>query len=100
MEMMIMSNGFNPDDFLAGIRTAQTKVTIFQRADLAGELIAVEEDLAAFETNDETEQDMTAGAERAELVEKQERLQAELQDSAVEFIVHALDQETDRKSVV
>lgn len=85
---------FNPDDFLAGIRTAQTKVTIFQRADLAGELIAVEEDLAAFETSDDAEQDMTAGAERAELVEKQERLQAELQDSAVEFIVQALDQET------
>ncbi|WP_181272834.1 hypothetical protein [Brevibacterium oceani] len=94
MEMMIMSASFNPDDFLAGIRTAQTKVTIFQRADLAGELIAVEEDLAAFETNDDTEQDMTAGAERAELVEKQERLQAELQESAVEFIVQALDQET------
>lgn len=85
---------FNPDDFIAGIRTAQTKVTIFQRADLAGELIAVEEDLAAFVTDDDGEQDMTAGAERAELVEKQERLQAELQDSSVEFVVQALDQET------
>ena len=30
---------FNPDEFIAGIRTAQTKVTIFKRADLAGELI-------------------------------------------------------------
>lgn len=83
---------FNPDDFIAGIRTAQTKVTIFQRADLAGELIAVEEDLAAF-VDDEGEQDMTAGAERAELVEKQAALQAELEDSAVEFIVQALDQD-------
>lgn len=83
---------FNPDDFIAGIRTAQTKVTIFQRADLAGELIAVEEDLAAF-VDDDGEQDMTAGAERAELVEKQERLQAELEESGVEFIVQALDQE-------
>lgn len=84
---------FNPDDFIAGIRTAQTKVTIFQRADLAGELIAVEEDLAAF-VDDDGEQDMTAGAERAELLERQEQLQSELQDSAVEFIVQALDQET------
>lgn len=83
---------FNPDDFIAGIRTAQTKVTIFQRADLAGELIAVEEDLAAF-VDDDGEQDMTAGAERAELVEKQERLQAELEESGVEFVVQALDQE-------
>lgn len=84
---------FNPDEFLAGIRTAQTTVTVFKRADLAGELNAVEEDLALFPDTDGVEQDMTAGAEKAELLEKQERLQAELQDSAEEFIVQALDQE-------
>lgn len=85
---------FNPDEFIAGIRTAQTKVTVFQRADIAGELIAVEEDLALF-PNDENggEQDLAAGAEKAELLEKQERLQAELQGSAVEFTIQALDQE-------
>lgn len=83
---------FNPDEFIAGIRTAQTKVTIFQRADLAGELIAVEEDLAAFgEDENGGEQDLTAGAEKAELLEKQERLQAELEDSAVVFTVQALE---------
>lgn len=83
---------FNPDEFIAGIRTAQTKVTIFKRADLAGELIAVEEDLAAFgEDENGGEQDLAAGAEKAELIEKQERLQAELEDSAVEFIVQALE---------
>lgn len=83
---------FNPDEFIAGIRTAQTKVTIFKRADLAGELIAVEEDLAAFgEDENGGEQDLTAGAEKAELLEKQERLLAELEDSAVEFTVQALD---------
>ncbi|KZE19168.1 hypothetical protein [Brevibacterium casei] len=85
---------FNPDEFIAGIRTAQTKVTIFKRADLAGELIAVEEDLAAFgEDENGGEQDLAAGAEKAELIEKQERLQAELEDSAVEFIVQALEQD-------
>ncbi len=81
---------FNPDEFIAGIRTAQTKVTIFQRADLAGELIAVEEDLATF-TDEDGEQDLTAGAEKAELLEKQERLLSELEGSAVEFTVQALD---------
>lgn len=84
---------FNPDEFLAGIRTAQTKVTVFKRADLAGELQAVEEDLARFPDEPEGEQDMTAGAEKAELIEKQERLQAELEDSAVEFTIQALDAE-------
>ena len=92
---MIMSASFNPDDFIAGIRTAQTKVTIFQRADLAGKLQAVESDLEALDSamSDE-EQDMTAGAERAELVEQQEQLQAELAESAVDFIVQAIDQDT------
>ena len=32
---------FNPDEFLAGIRTAETTVTIFPRADIAGKLLAV-----------------------------------------------------------
>lgn len=88
-----MTSSFDPDEFLAGIRTAQTKATVFKRADLAGELIAVEEQLALFPESEETEQDMTAGAEKAELLEKQERLQAELEDSAVEFTIQALDQE-------
>lgn len=83
---------FNPDDFIAGIRTAQTPVTIFQAADAAGRLKAVEEDLALL-GDPEEEQALDAGAERAELVEKRDGLQAELQDSAVEFIVQALEQE-------
>lgn len=85
---------FNPDDFIAGIRTAQTKVTIFQRADLAGELIAIEEDLAAFDSSDtDGERDLTAGAEKAELIEKRDQLQAELEESAVDFTVQALEQD-------
>lgn len=85
---------FDPDQFIAGIRTAQTKVTIFQRADLAGELIAIEEDLTAFESSDnDDENDLTAGAEKAELIERRDKLQAELEDSAVEFIVQALEQD-------
>lgn len=85
---------FNPDDFIAGIRTAQTKVTIFQRADLAGELIAIEEDLAAFDNSDgDGERDLTAGAEKAELIEKRDQLQAELEESAVDFTVQALEQD-------
>ncbi len=87
-----MTTQFDPDAFIAGIRTAQTKVTIFQRADLAGELQAVEADLALF-TDDGEEQDLTAGAEKAELLEKQAELQAELENSAVEFIVRAIDPE-------
>lgn len=83
---------FNPDDFIAGIRTAQTPVTIFQAADAAGRLKAVEEDLALL-GDPEEEQALDAGAERAELIEKRDGLQAELQDSAVEFIVQALEQE-------
>lgn len=83
---------FNPDDFIAGIRTAQTPVTIFQAADAAGRLKAVEEDLALL-GDPEEEQALDAGAERAELIEKRDSLQAELQDSAVEFIVQALEQE-------
>lgn len=85
---------FNPDDFIAGIRTAQKKVTIFQAADLAGELSSVEEDLELLESQNEGEErDLSAGAEKAELIEKRDRLQAELEDSAVEFIVQALAQE-------
>lgn len=89
-----MATQFDPDQFIAGIRTAQTKVTIFQRADLAGELIAIEEDLTAFDSSDDDdERDLTAGAEKAELIEKRDQLQAELEDSAVEFVVQALEQD-------
>lgn len=89
-----MTTQFDPDAFIAGIRTAQKKVTIFLAADLAGELSGVEEDLELLESqNEDEEQTLDAGAERAELVEKRDGLQAELQDSAVEFIVQALEQE-------
>lgn len=87
-----MTTKFNPDQFIAGIRTAQQPVTIFQAADVAGRLKAVEDDLALFADSGE-EQTLDAGAEKSELLEKQARLQAELQDSAVEFIVQALEQD-------
>lgn len=83
---------FNPDEFIAGIRTAKTTVTIFQRADLAGELLAVEADLALMPKPAE-EQSLDAGAERAELVEKQERLRRDLKDSAVDFTIRAMDRD-------
>ncbi|WP_172171041.1 hypothetical protein [Brevibacterium sp. CT2-23B] len=83
---------FNPDDFIAGISAAQTPVTIFKNAEAAGRLRAVETDLALLGDADE-EQTLDAGAERAELAEKRDRLQAELQDSAEEFIVQAIEQD-------
>lgn len=88
-----MTTKFDPDQFIAGIRTAQAPVTIFQAADVAGRLKAVEDDLALFTSDDSGEQSLDAGAEKAELVQKRDRLQAELQDSAVEFIVQALEQD-------
>lgn len=84
---------FNPDEFIAGIRTAQKPVTIFKAADVAGRLKAVEDDLALFADNSDEEQTLDAGAEQSELIEKRDRLQAELQDSAEEFIVQALEQD-------
>ncbi|MCI4012380.1 hypothetical protein [Brevibacterium sp. ZH18] len=83
---------FNPDDFIAGISAAQTPVTIFKAADVAGHLRAVEADLELLAGFDD-EQTLDAGAERAELIEKRDRLQNELQDSAEEFIVQALEQD-------
>lgn len=89
-----MTTQFDPDAFIAGIRTAQKKVTIFLAADLAGELSGVEEDLELLESqNEDEEQTLSAGAEKAELIEKRDRLQTELEDSAVEFTVRALAQE-------
>lgn len=82
---------FNPDEFIAGIRTAETTVTVFQRADLAGRLMAIEADLAMFTDDDSGEQDLTAGAEKSELLEKQAEIQAELEDSAVEFTIRVID---------
>lgn len=82
---------FDPDQFIAGIRTAETTVTVFQRADLAGRLMAIEADLALIADDDSEERDMTAGAEKAELLEKRAELQAELEDSAVQFVVRAID---------
>lgn len=82
---------FNPDEFIAGLRTAKTTVTIFQATDVAGELLSVEEDLKLLPEPGE-EQSLDAGAERAELLEKQERLRAELQDSAVDFTIRAMSQ--------
>lgn len=84
---------FNPDEFIAGIRTAQKPVTIFKAADVAGRLKAVEDDLALFTDNSDEEQTLDAGAEQSELIEKRDRLQAELKDSAEEFIVQALEQD-------
>ena len=84
---------FNPDEFIAGIRTAQKPVTIFKAADVAGRLKAVEDDLALFTDSSDEEQTLDAGAEQSELIDKRDRLQAELKDSAEEFIVQALEQD-------
>ena len=83
---------FNPDDFIAGIRTAETPVTIVQGADIAGRLRAIEKNLELLGDAEE-EQPLSAGAERAELLEQQSKLQAELEDTAVEFIVRAIEQD-------
>ncbi|WP_432789240.1 hypothetical protein QYM46_12955 [Brevibacterium sp. K11IcPPYGO002] len=69
-------------------------MTIFKAADLAGELSSIEEDLELLESQNEgEEQTLSAGAEKTELIEKRDRLQAELEESAVDFTVQALEQD-------
>lgn len=87
-----MTSAFDLDQFIAGIRTAETPVTIIQDAKAAGRLRAIEEDLALF-NDDDSEQTLDAGAEKAGLLEKKAELQAVLEDSAVEFIVRAIEQD-------
>lgn len=82
---------FNPDEFLAGIRTAETTVTIFPRADIAGKLMALEADLALFPEEMEEEMSLTDGGERAELLEKKAEYEAILRDSAEDFTLRAVD---------
>lgn len=82
---------FNPDEFLAGIRTAETTVTIFPRADIAGKLMALEADLALFPEDPEGEMSLTDGGERAELEAKKEEYESILRESAVEFTLRAVD---------
>lgn len=82
---------FNPDEFLAGIRTAETTVTIFPRADIAGKLLAVEADLEMFPAEEEEEATLDAGSEKAELIAKRDEYQDILRESAQEFTLRAVD---------
>lgn len=82
---------FNPDEFLAGIRTAETTVTIFPRADIAGKLLAVEADLETFPAEEEEEATLDAGSEKAELIAKRDEYQDILRESAQEFTLRAVD---------
>ena len=82
---------FNPDEFLAGIRTAETTVTIFPRADIAGKLLAVEADLEMFPDEEEEEATLDAGSEKAELIAKRDEYQDILRESAQEFTLRAVD---------
>lgn len=88
---------FNPDELIAGIQTAETTVTIFTRADVAGKLRVVEEDLALFPEDENGEQTLTEGAEKAELLEKREEYEAILRESAIELTLRAVESdEVDR----
>lgn len=82
---------FNPDEFLAGIRTAETTVTVFPRADIAGKLLAVEADLEMFPDEEEEEATLDAGSEKAELIAKRDEYQDILRESAQEFTLRAVD---------
>ena len=82
---------FNPDEFLAGIRTAETTVTVFPRADIAGKLLAVEADLEMFPAEEEEEATLDAGSEKAELIAKRDEYQDILRESAQEFTLRAVD---------
>ena len=82
---------FNPDEFIAGIRTAETTVTIFPRADIAWKLLAVEADLEMFPAEEEEEATLDAGSEKAELIAKRDEYQDILRESAQEFTLRAVD---------
>ena len=82
---------FNPDEFLAGIRTAETTVTISPRADIAGKLLAVEADLELFPTEEEEEATLDAGSEKADLIAKRDEYQDILRQTAVDFTLRAVD---------
>ncbi|ASZ73340.1 tail assembly chaperone [Brevibacterium phage LuckyBarnes] len=92
-----MTTKFNPDEFIAGIQTAETTVTVFMRADISGKLQALEKDLALFPEDENGEADLTAGAEKAELLAKRDEYEQILRESARELTLRAVDNdEVDR----
>lgn len=92
-----MTTKFNPDEFIAGIQTAETTVTVFMRADIAGKLQAVENDLALFPDDENGEASLTEGAEKAKLQAKRDEYEQILRESARELTLRAVDNdEVDR----
>ena len=81
---------FNPDEFLANIRPAETTVTIFPRADIAGKLLAVEADLELFPVEDDEEATLESGSEKAELLAKRDEYQDILRESAQELTIRVV----------
>lgn len=82
---------FNPDEFIAGIQTAETTVTVFKRADLAGKLLAVEADIGMFPENEQKEVSLSDGGELAELIAQRDEYREQLKESAVDFTIRAVD---------